>query len=143
MAALNVNVNVGLPDSHRNSPLAPSQELAYRQKCVDLKRRLSEIETHNESMRRRLTRERHFQNKMRLNRAILLDHMRHLVEQPSSTRFDAKKMDMIDREQRSGRRISAVQDANGDVPPSLNDSSEISSGDDGLDVCDLPVFLQS
>ena len=65
---------------HRNPPLAPSQELAYREKCIALKRRLTEIETNNDSLRKRLEREKRFQDKMRLNRAILLNYLKEMME---------------------------------------------------------------
>ena len=74
----------GIPESHRNTPLAPSQEIAYRQKCIQLKRRLQDIEANNDKVRQRLNHERRFQDKMRLNRAILLDHMREVVEDPQN-----------------------------------------------------------
>jgi hypothetical protein len=56
----------------RNGPLAPTQELAYRKKCIQLKRRLQEIEANNDATRRRIEREKLHVKKMRLNRAILL-----------------------------------------------------------------------
>lgn len=65
---------------HRNPPLAPSQELAYREKCIALKRRLMEIEANNDNLRKRLEREKRFQDKMRLNRAILLNHLKEMME---------------------------------------------------------------
>ncbi|KAL9622029.1 MAG: hypothetical protein Q9160_003528 [Pyrenula sp. 1 TL-2023] len=65
---------------HRNPPLAPSQELAYRKKCIDLRRRLTEIEQHNDTIRSRINRERTFHDKMRLNRAILMQHLKDVIE---------------------------------------------------------------
>jgi hypothetical protein len=67
---------------HRNPPLAPSQELAYREKCIALRRRLTEIETNNDNLRKRLEREKRFQDKMRLNRAILLHHLKEMMDSP-------------------------------------------------------------
>lgn len=84
MATPSASLLASLPESHRSTPLAPSQEIAYRQKCIQLKRRLQEIETNNDRVRQKLLRERRFQDKMRLNRAILLNHMKDLVEDPSS-----------------------------------------------------------
>lgn len=65
---------------HRNPPLAPSQELAYRKKCIDLRRRLREIQSHNETVQARIYRERAFHDKMRLNRAILMQHLQDVVD---------------------------------------------------------------
>ena len=69
---------------HRNPPLAPSQELAYREKCIALKRRLMEIESNNDNLRKRLEREKRFQDKMRLNRAILLNHLKEMMDSPDT-----------------------------------------------------------
>ena len=68
---------------HRAAPLAPSQELAYRRKCIQLRRRLTEIEANNDLARRRVEQEKNHINKMRLNRAILLNHLKELAEVPS------------------------------------------------------------
>lgn len=64
----------------RNAPLAPSQELAYREKCIALKRRIMEIEAENEAKRARIAKEKDLHSKMRLNRAILLDKLRVMME---------------------------------------------------------------
>lgn len=131
MASLNPGSLTGLPESHRNSPLAPSQEMAYRQKCIDLKRRLSEIEVNNESIRQRLARERRFHDKMRLNRAILLNHMKELVESPSKA-YGEDKMRLTSANVRN--RISALRGGKGDGF-GFEDSSEVSSGDEIKEVC--------
>lgn len=64
---------------HKNPALAPSQELAYRSKCIELRRRLKEIERSNDETRKRIMRERKAQDKLRLNRAILLNHLKEMV----------------------------------------------------------------
>jgi hypothetical protein len=64
----------------RNAPLAPSQELAYREKCIALKRRIMEIEAENDAKRARISKEKDLHAKMRLNRAILMDKLRELME---------------------------------------------------------------
>ena len=130
MASLNTGPVAGLPESHRNSPLAPSQEMAYRQKCIDLKRRLSEIETNNDNLHQKLKRERRFQDKMRLNRAILLNHMKELVENPMK-RFSQGEMNDIASQSRG--RMTAVQDNKGNSFV-FDDSSEMSSSDEVQEV---------
>lgn len=134
MASLNTENGIPLPKSHQNSSLAPSQEMAYRQKCIDLKRRLSEIEANNDSIRQRLARERRFQDKMRLNRAILLNHMKELVESPSKSYGQGK----------TGRKsailhstILPAQDEQGDGFM-LYDSSEMSSNEEIKEVSEQP-----
>jgi hypothetical protein len=126
MASLSVNTLTGLPDSHRNSPLAPSQEMAYRQKCIDLKRRLSEIEANNDSLHQKLKRERHFQDKIRLNRAILLNHMKELVDNPVK-RFSQDEMDRITAQSRS--RATGMQEDKGNGFM-FDDSSDVSFSDE-------------
>lgn len=137
MASLNTGTVAGLPESHRNSPLAPSQEMAYRQKCIDLKRRLSEIEANNGSLRHKLTRERHFQDKMRLNRAILLNHMKELVENPVKF-YDREKADNGSGELRN--QVTGLQDDKGDGFM-FDDSSEISSSDEVQEVPNCHIYI--
>lgn len=139
MASLNTGPVAGLPESHRNSPLAPSQEMAYRQKCIDLKRRLSEIETNNDSLHQKLKRERRFQDKMRLNRAILLNHMKELVENPMK-RFGPEEMNEITAQSRG--RMTAAQDNKGNSFM-FDDSSEISSSDEVQEVSDSYMDIRS
>ncbi|RMD41659.1 hypothetical protein DV735_g3504, partial [Chaetothyriales sp. CBS 134920] len=71
------------PLAPKTAPLAPSQETAYRKKCIQLKRRLQEIEANNDATRRRIEREKQHIQKMRLNRAILLNHLKLIMEAPS------------------------------------------------------------
>ncbi|RMZ82051.1 hypothetical protein DV737_g2168, partial [Chaetothyriales sp. CBS 132003] len=71
------------PPAQKTAPLAPSQETAYRKKCIQLKRRLQEIEANNDATRRRIEREKQHIQKMRLNRAILLNHLKLIMEAPS------------------------------------------------------------
>ncbi len=66
----------------KNAPLAPSQELAYRKKCIALKRRLMEVESSNDATRRRISQEKDHVQKMRLMRAILLNHLKTIMETP-------------------------------------------------------------
>lgn len=68
---------------HRNAPLAPTQELAYRKKCIQLKRRLAEIEANNDATRRRIIQETQHVQKMRLLRAILLNHLNDIMSAPA------------------------------------------------------------
>lgn len=68
---------------HRNAPLAPTQELAYRKKCIQLKRRLAEIEANNDSTRRRIAQETQRIQKMRLNRSVLLKQLQDIMSTPA------------------------------------------------------------
>ncbi|KAL3489895.1 mitochondrial carrier domain-containing protein [Aspergillus germanicus] len=53
----------------------PSVEIAYKRKCIALKKRLSEIEAENELMRVRNQRGWHYIQKMRLESCILLERL--------------------------------------------------------------------
>jgi hypothetical protein len=59
-----------------NSPLPPSVEAAYYKKCIELKRRVEEIEGNNDKMRLSILRHNNAIEKLRLERAFLLDSIR-------------------------------------------------------------------
>lgn len=90
---------------HRNPPLAPSQELAYREKCIALRRRLTEIEANNDNLRRRLEREKRFQDKMRLNRAILLNHLKEMMDSPD-TKLSRQELENLGVGLRGSRNLA-------------------------------------
>ena len=54
-------------------PLPPSVEEAYRKKCIELKRRMTEVEESNDAYRLRKARLQRGIRKMRLERAYLLE----------------------------------------------------------------------
>ncbi|KAJ5907731.1 hypothetical protein N7495_000413 [Penicillium taxi] len=53
----------------------PSVEIAYKRKCIELKKRLNEIETENEVMRTRNRRGHQYIQKMRLESCLLLERL--------------------------------------------------------------------
>ena len=122
-----------LPESHRSTPLAPSQEIAYRQKCIYLKRRLQDIEKNNDGVRQRLARERHFQDKMRLNRAILLNHMKDLIENPSK-QYSKEDMAKLKRSSEYNSDVHRLQGARGN---GYSDTTDASSNEDIAEVRDI------
>ncbi len=67
--------------SSYNTPLPPSVEKAYYRKCIQLKRRLNEVEAANDEAKVRRTRLDRGILKMRLERAFLLDELRKRMEQ--------------------------------------------------------------
>ncbi|MBA7489777.1 hypothetical protein ES702_00311 [subsurface metagenome] len=79
---------------HRNPPLAPSQELAYRNKCISLKKRLSEIEHHNDLTKKKIGAERERIRKMRLLRAILLNQLKEIMETPGR-KFSPEELEKL------------------------------------------------
>lgn len=58
-----------------NTPLPPSVEKAYHKKCIELKKRLREIEEANDAARIRKHRIDRSITKMRLERAMLLERL--------------------------------------------------------------------
>lgn len=54
-------------------PLPPSVEAAYKKKCIELKRRLVEVDEDNDAKRLRIARLHQGIRKMRLERAYLLE----------------------------------------------------------------------
>lgn len=54
-------------------PLPPSVEIAYKKKCIELKRRLIEVDEDNDAKRLRIVRLHQGIRKMRLERAYLLE----------------------------------------------------------------------
>ncbi|KAL1839287.1 hypothetical protein VTJ49DRAFT_1687 [Mycothermus thermophilus] len=63
------------PASSIPPPLPPSVEEAYRRKCIQLKQRTSEVEEANDAARLRLARLKRQVEKMRLERAFLLEQL--------------------------------------------------------------------
>ena len=55
--------------------LPPTVEEAYRKKCIELKRRMSEVEQNNDTVRLRKTRLLRGIRKMRLERSLLLHEL--------------------------------------------------------------------
>jgi len=64
-----------------STPLAPSVEKAYYRKCIELKRRLNEVEAANDEAKTRRARLDRSIMKIRLERAFLLDELRKRMEQ--------------------------------------------------------------
>lgn len=69
-----------------NSPLPPSVETAYYRKCIELKRRINEIEESNDSLRVRKLRIERAILKMRIERGFLLEKIaQNMKENPDDS----------------------------------------------------------
>lgn len=66
------------PSGHM--PLPPSVETAYYRKCIELKRRITEVEEHNQATQLRKARLERGILKMRLERAFLLERLQERME---------------------------------------------------------------
>ena len=63
------------PQSSLPSANPPSVEIAYKRKCISLKRRLAEVEAENDIMRTRNRRGWQYIQKMRLESCMLLERL--------------------------------------------------------------------
>jgi hypothetical protein len=72
-------------------PNPPSVEAAYKRKCIQLKKRLNEIESENDVIRNRNKRSMAYIQKMRLESCILLERLAKvtgMMEEAGSSRFN-------------------------------------------------------
>jgi hypothetical protein len=77
-------------NNQHNIPLnPPSVEAAYKRKCIELKKRLNEIEAHNEEMRLRNMRGTRYIQKMRLESCMLLERLAVLTGDSEAKPADA------------------------------------------------------
>jgi hypothetical protein len=73
-----------------NSPLPPSVEAAYYRKCIELKRRVEEIEGNNDKMRTTIDRAHRACNKLRLERDFLVAELaRQMAKETGSEKSDS------------------------------------------------------
>ncbi|KAM5432156.1 hypothetical protein McanCB49686_006428 [Microsporum canis] len=134
------------PDSNHNAtnpqnasmaphPNPPSIEAAYKRKCIALKKRLNEVEAHNEAMRLRNAQGIRYIQKMRLESCILLERLSVLMgmadgsgrgESEVTSRAMAlvnESGSMVDEEHSKSRSKRAGEDLD-----ALGDESDGSSG---------------
>lgn len=69
------DIDNSVTEATQNTPLAPSVEKAYYRKCIELKRRLNDVEEANDAARQRKARLNRAIMKMRLERAFLLEQL--------------------------------------------------------------------
>ena len=120
------------PGLQTSAPLAPSQEAAYRKKCIQLKRRLNEIESNNDATRRRIEQEKQHVQKMRMMRAILLDHLKTIADTPGK-KLSPEQLEELGLRADGRARVSEMVGIEGDARPEgeglLDDSSDESEED--------------
>ncbi|KAF1995509.1 hypothetical protein P154DRAFT_526309 [Amniculicola lignicola CBS 123094] len=85
--------------------LPPSVETAYYRKCIELRRRINDIEENNDNTRLRIRRLNRGVTKMRLERAFLLEQLHKLMEYnvDDSDRSSSPPPTPIDKPLRSKR----------------------------------------
>ncbi|KAL9097589.1 MAG: hypothetical protein Q9165_000485 [Trypethelium subeluteriae] len=108
--------------STQNTPLPPSVEKAYYRKCIELKRRINEVEESNDAYRLRKVRLNRAILKMRLERAFLLEQLQKRMEYNAddsdrSTSPPPTPQDKPMRSKRSHRKTSPDTAQNMPSPP--------------------------
>lgn len=92
----------------QSAELSISEEAKYRKKCRDLKRRINEIELHNESLVIKLARTKRYIQRVRLERAFLLEKLEENTPRrapgsdgtpspPASPSMEAYSMDALEQ----------------------------------------------
>ncbi|KAF2720820.1 hypothetical protein K431DRAFT_346916 [Polychaeton citri CBS 116435] len=114
-----------------NTPLAPSVEKAYYRKCIELKRRLNEVESANDEMKFKRVRLDRSIMKMRLERAFLLEQLEKRMQQNAEASEGSGDEGMAtpppDRPHRDKRRRAPQSSAPGTGPAGPGLTSQTSS----------------
>ncbi|KAI9659481.1 MAG: hypothetical protein M1821_001739 [Bathelium mastoideum] len=108
--------------STQNTPLPPSVEKAYYRKCIELKRRINEVEESNDAYRLRKIRLNRAILKMRLERAFLLEQIQKRMDynaddSDQSASPPPTPQDKPMRSKRSHRKASPDNAPNATSPP--------------------------
>lgn len=127
----------------------PSVEVAYKRKCIALKKRLSEIEDENELMRVRNKRSWQYIQKMRLESCILLERLAESTGM-ANEQGDAVPDPEVEYDRRMARATARMKyghlpaPGNGE-PPYFGDETEGSSEEQPPTVSVLfaPLYLMS
>ncbi|KAJ5753442.1 uncharacterized protein N7511_007595 [Penicillium nucicola] len=104
----------------------PSVEIAYKRKCIALKRRLAEIETENELMRTQHTRSHQFIQKMRLETCMLLERLNKITSMSEEAKTGTINPDLRARAA-ALMTVSGLPFGAGAVMGTLEDDTEGSS----------------
>lgn len=112
------------PRQHTSIPPAnpPSVEIAYKRKCIALKKRLAEIEAENELMRTRNRRGTQYIQKMRLETCMLLERLTKVTGMTDEAKTGASNPDLR-------ARAAAMMSATAQEGMHLEDDTEGSSGE--------------
>lgn len=94
--------------------LPPSVEKAYYRKCIDLRRRINEIEEHNDATRLRIKRLNRSVLKMRLERAFLLEQLQQRMD------YNVDGSDESTSPPRTVRPVNTLPRANDDISVSFD-----------------------
>ncbi|PNS17472.1 Non-histone protein 10 [Sphaceloma murrayae] len=95
--------------STANTPLPPSVEKAYYRKCIELKRRLNEVEEANDAARLRRARLDRAILKMRLERALLFEQLEKRMEYVDEEEKAREERSMADGERERERDLVAAE----------------------------------
>ncbi|PGH15735.1 hypothetical protein AJ80_05443 [Polytolypa hystricis UAMH7299] len=103
--------------AHNPAPNPPSIEAAYKRKCIELKKRLSEIEAQNDAMRTRNANGIRYIQKMRLESCILLERLSALTGMAAGDQGDAQDPELRARALAIMNQSGTLLDSNNDDGP--------------------------
>jgi hypothetical protein len=120
------------PRQHTTIPPAnpPSVEIAYKRKCIALKKRLAEVEAENEIMRTRNRRGHQSIHKMRLETCLLLERLTKVTGMADEAKAGAPNAEL--------RARAAAMMSTGGQRVRLEDDTEGSSDEQPRTVCTFP-----
>jgi hypothetical protein len=106
----------------------PSVEIAYKRKCIALKKRLAEVEAENEIMRTRNRRGSQYIQKMRLETCMLLERLTKVTGMADEAKAGANNPELR-------ARAAAMMTPAGQSGAHLEDDTEGSSDEQPRTVC--------
>lgn len=109
----------------------PSVEIAYKRKCIALKKRLAEVEAENELMRTRNRRGWQYIQKMRLESCMLLERLAKVTGMTEEAQAGAADPELRARAVAMMSNVASINGMSGGASgrngPSLEDETEGSS----------------
>lgn len=117
---------------HTSAPPAnpPSVEIAYKRKCIALKKRLAEVEAENELMRTRNRRGNQYIQKMRLETCMLLERLAKVTGMADEAKVGASNPELR-------ARAAAMMSSTSQAGAHLDDDTEGSSDEQPRTVCTM------
>ena len=115
---------------HTSAPPSnpPSVEIAYKRKCIALKKRLAEVEAENELMRTRNRRGTQYIQKMRLETCMLLERLSKVTGMADEAKAGASNPELR-------ARAAAMMSSTSQGGAHLEDDTEGSSDEQPRTVC--------
>ncbi|KAJ5407786.1 hypothetical protein N7509_001669 [Penicillium cosmopolitanum] len=124
----------------------PSVEIAYKRKCIALKKRLAEVEAENELMRTRNRRGWQYIQKMRLESCMLLERLAKVTGMTEEAQAGAADPELRARAVAMMSNVASINGMSGGASgrngPSLEDETEGSSDEQPPTPEDRPLRIK-